>query len=201
MARVKLILKPSDFPGTPDAATGSALRELFEHMFPGQADPELPGNHSAFGIVARSPPLALRVVKLSEYIASDMPWTAQHRDLRQLAIQTLNVHFKCDFSFQSHLRPSRLLGLSVEQQAAIPYWRTANVFSDEQRLVIEYTLAVVAGDVPDELFYRVVGQYGEQQALGFTVAIAWWSFWAMIINATGTDFDFGYGNSSATAAN
>jgi alkylhydroperoxidase family enzyme len=166
-------------------------------MFPGQPDPQIPGNHSAFATVARNPQLALRLIKLSDYIVTEMPWTVQHRDLRELAIQTLNLHFKCDFSFQSHLRPARLLGISLEQQACLPFWRTANVFSEEQRLVIEYTLAVVAGDVPDELFARVVKQYGEQDALGLTVAVAWWSFWAMIINATGTDFDFGYGKPGA----
>ena len=57
----------------------------------------------------------------------------------------------------------------------------------------DVSLAVAAGEVPDELFAKVVKQYGEQEAFEFSVAIAWWSFWAMIINATRTDFDFGYG--------
>jgi hypothetical protein len=51
--------------------------------------------------------------------------------------------------------------------------------------------------VPDELFDRVVKQYGEQGAFEFTVGVSWWSLWAMIINATRTDHDFGYGKLSA----
>jgi alkylhydroperoxidase family enzyme len=58
--------------------------------------------------------------------------------------------------------------------------------------VIEYTLAVIAGDVPDELFAKVVARYGEQGALEFTTVAAWWSFWAMILNATRPEFDFGF---------
>ncbi len=197
MARVKLVMKPGDFPGTPDEATRKALDELFEHMFPGQPNPEIPGKSGAFGVVARDPRLALRLIKVSDYILREMPWTSQRQDMKQLAIQTLNWYFKCDFSFQSHIRPAQALGISVEQQALIPFWRTANAFSDEQRLVIEYTVAVCAGEVPDELFARVVKQYGEQEALEFTVGIAWWSFWAMLINATRTDFDFGYGKPGA----
>jgi hypothetical protein len=166
-------------------------------MYPGQENPEIPGKSAAFATVARDPRLALRLIKLSDYILREMPWTSKRNALKQLAIQTLNVHFKCHFSFQSHLRPAAAAGITLEQQACIPFWRTANVFDDEQRLVIEYTLAVVTGDVPEELFARVVKQYGEQEAFEFTVGVAWWSLWAMIINATGTDYDFGYGRPSA----
>ena len=197
MARLKLVYKPSDFPGTPDEPTKKALNALFEHMFPGQAEPEIPGKSGAFAAVARDPRLALLLIKLSDYILREMPWTARRHAVKQLAIQTLNLHFKCDFSFQSHLHPAQAAGITLEQQALIPFWRTANVFDDEQRLVIEYTFAVCAGVVPDELFARVVRQYGEQEALEFSVAVAWWSFWAMLINATGTDFDFGYGKTGA----
>ncbi len=197
MARVKQVFKPADFPGSPDEGTRRALSELFEHMFPGQPDAEIPGNHAGFATVARDPRLALCLIELSDYIVREMPWTSQRRDLRELAIQALNLHFKCDYSFQSHIRPAQGLGVTVEQQALLPFWRTANAFNDEQRLAIEYALAVVAGDVPDELFARVVATYGEQAAIECTVGIAWWSFWAMIINATRTDFDYGYGKPAA----
>ena len=197
MARVKLVLKPADFPGAPDEATRKDLNELFEHMFPGQTNPEIPGNHAAFGVVAHNPRLALLIIKLADYIVREMPWTSQRVMQREVAIQTLNWHFKCEFSFQAHFKPAGASGLSLEQQACIPFWRTTNVFNAEQRLVIEYTLAVVAGEVSDELFARVVKQYGEQGALELSVGVAWWSFWAMIINATKTDFNFGWNQASA----
>jgi alkylhydroperoxidase family enzyme len=196
-SRVKGVFKPSDYPDVLDEATQKDLNNLFETLFPQSEKPEIAGNHAAFAMVARNPRLALLVVKLSYYIVREMPWTTQRSDLRELAIETLNFHFKCDFSFQAHLRVAQAAGIGVELVAAIPYWRTANVFNEEQRLVIEYTLAVVAGEVPDELFSRVVTSYGEKEAIEFTTAIAWWSFWAMIINATRTEFDFGYGKSGA----
>jgi len=58
------------------------------------------------------------------------------------------------------------------------------LFDEEQRLVIEYTFAVAAGDVADELFDRVVRKYGETQTIEFTATIAHWSFWAIFLNAT-----------------
>jgi alkylhydroperoxidase family enzyme len=197
MARIKLIYRPSDYPGNPDDATKTALDELFQHMFPGQSDPKIAGDHSAMAAVAHNPLLALHMAKLSAFIVRETSWSAQNRALRQLAIQTLNLQLKCEFSFQSHLRNSMAVGISLEQQACIPFWRTSNVFNEEQKLVIEYTLAVISGEVPEELFAKVVGRYGEKGAVECTTCIAWFSLWALIINATRTDFDLGYGKASA----
>jgi hypothetical protein len=186
MARVKGVFKPSDYPGTPDEATKKDLDAFFEHMFPGVPDPK-PEPHFGYAIFAQNPRLALKVGELADYIVREMPWT-QRRDLREVAVQTLNLHFKCDFSFQAHLVLAQRAGFTLEQQAAIPYWRTTNLFNQEQRLIIEYTLGVVTGDVSDELFSRVVEKYGEKGAIEFTTAIGWWSLWAMILNATRPEF-------------
>lgn len=184
MARVRGIYKPSDHPRYSEETARSGLDDLFRHMFPQSRMPEISQKHGGFAIVAQDPKLALHLVKLSDYIVREMAWTSQRRDLRELAIQTLNYHFKCDYSFRSHVETARGCGISAELQAAIPYWRTTELFNEEQRLVIEYTLAVVCGDVSDELFSRVLMKYGETEAVQFTAGIGWWSLWAMIINAT-----------------
>jgi hypothetical protein len=62
------------------------------------------------------------------------------------------------------------------------------LFDEEQRLVIEYTLACVAGDVPDELFSMVSRHFGEKGAIEFTVTVGWWSLWAMLLNSTRPEF-------------
>jgi len=197
MARVKLVYKPSDYPN-PDAETQQALKQLFDHMFPGQARREIPGKSGAFATVTQSPKLAYLLVKVSDYMVGGDCWSGQRNPLRQLMIQRLNQLLNCEFAFQSHIRPAEAQGVTVEQQACLAFWRrTSGLFSDEQRLVLEFTEAVVAGEVPEELFARVVRQYGERGAVEFTVAVAWWSFWGMIINATGTSFDFGYGKVAA----
>jgi len=193
MSRVKLVLKPSDFPGSPDEQTQANIKALFDHMFPGQDNPEIPGSSGAFGVVAQDPKLALLLVKVSDYIVREMPWTSGRRDLQQLMVQTLNHHFNCDFSFLAHIKPAATAGISTEMQAAIPFWHRTNVFTDEQRLIIEYTYAVVTGEVPQELFQRVVDQFDELQAIEITVGISWWSMWAMIIGAARPEHDFGYG--------
>lgn len=192
MARIKLMMKPGDYPDDLDAGTAAAVKALFDHMFPGAGNPEIPGKSSAFGTVANDPRLALHLVKLSDYVVREMPFTSTRRDLQQLMVQTLNWKLGCDFSFQSHLAPAAAAGITLELQALIPFWKTANAFTDEQRLVMEYTVAVVEGEVPDALYQRVSAHFGDRDTLALTVGIAWWSFWAMIINATKTEYDFGF---------
>lgn len=192
MSRIKPMLKPSDYPADTDDATRAAAKALFDHMFPGVENPEIPGKSAAFGTVANDPKLALLLVKLSDYIVREMPFTSTRRDLQQLMVQALNWKLGCDFSFQSHIAPAAAAGISVELQTQIPFWKTTNAFNEEQRLVIKYAVAVVEGSVPDELYQRVSSRFNERDTLALTVGTAWWSFWAMIINATKTEFDFGF---------
>jgi alkylhydroperoxidase family enzyme len=185
MRRVKPIYYASDYTA-PDAAMQKDIQELFDHLCPGDPKPPV---HEGYAALAQSPRLALNIAKLADYIVRDMPWS-QQRDLRELSVQALNLHFKCDFSFQSHLEYGVANGLSLEEQAAIPYWRTTNIFNDEQRLVLEYTFAVCEGAVPEDLFARVVKKYGEKGAMEFTTVVAWWSFWAMLLNAFRPEYAF-----------
>lgn len=187
MARYKFkeVRTATEYPYALDNETRGVMKELFGEVYPkyrGESPDGMVISRS-WGVVTQNPKLALLIARLSDYIVHEMPWT-QRLDLRELAIQTLNAHFKCDYSFQAHIGPSLQSGLGLEQLAAIDYWRTSPLFSDEQRLVIEYTKAVVSGDVPSELVERVVAKYGEKETVEFTTAVAYWSFWAMILNAT-----------------
>jgi len=188
MARVTAVYKPSQYPGTPSEATRRDLAELFRHLFPEKSDPEIDKRHAGVAIAAQHPKLALELAKLSSFIAGGLPW-CQRRDLRELAIQTLNIHFRSDYSFNARMPTAVANGIGADLQAALPSWQTSSLFNDEQRLIIEYTHAVVRGDVPGELFSRVVSKYGEKEAIECTALVAFWSFWAMFLNATHPEVD------------
>ncbi len=184
MARVTEVFRPEDHPGRSDPRTRADLAAFFAHLFPDGA----PGEpHAGYAVLAQSPALALAVARMSDCVLGEIGWT-QRRDLRELSVQALNGHYACDFSFLAHLGYAELSGISLEQQAAIPLWRSSRLFDDEQRLVIEYTLACVAGDVPGELFERVKTRFGEAGAVEFTVTVGWWSLWAMLLNAVRPEF-------------
>lgn len=103
------------------------------------------------------------------------------RTFAAFAFATLHLKLKAAYPFRSRLAPAKASGLTAEQLALIPLWENASVFDEEQRLVIEYTNAVVACDVPDVLFARVVERYGEKGAVELTSLIGFWSCWAMLL--------------------
>lgn len=201
--RVKGVSRESDYPGAADEKTRKDLKEFFEYIGsrwpdPHGKEPETAGAHSAIGAMALNPGLALILLKALQYVNDPTSWGGQRVDLRELAVQVVNLYFKCDLTFQAHLPVARKFGISLEQQAALPYWRTAAyVFNEEQLLVIEYTNAVCVGDVSDELFSRVLRRYGAKGAMECTAVAAIYSLWAMIVNATGAHFDFGFGTPGA----
>lgn len=182
--RIKGIFKPADYSG----AAKEDVAELFEYLCPGAESPEIDRSHAGLAITAHNPTLALHLARLSRFIVLETAW-AQRQDLRELAFQTLNLHFKSDFSYKARLPHAHAAGIRNDLLAALPVWRTSSLFDDEQRLVIEYTNAVVSGDVPAPLFARVVDRYGEKGAVEFTTLVAFWSAWAMIINAAQPEFD------------
>ncbi len=184
MSRVKHICTPGDYPATADAATKDDLNAFFAELFPGSDTPRIDTAHAGFAIAAQSPRLALHMLRMTRYIALEMPWS-KRRDLMELVVQTVNLHFRCESSHEARAANAKASGISAELLAALPYWRTTSLFDDEQRLVIEYAEAVTAGEVPKMLFSRVVERYGEKGAVEFTAAVAWWSFWAMMLNAAG----------------
>jgi len=188
VARVTAVYKPGQYPGTPDEATREDLGALFRYLLPEGSDPKIDKRHAGVAIAAQNPRLALELVKLSGFIAGALPW-CQRRDLRELAIQTVNIHFKSDYSFKARIPNAVAGGLGADLQSALPSWQTSPLFNDEQRLIIEYTNAVVRGDVPADLFSRVVAKYGEKEAIECTALVAFWSFWAMFLNATHPELD------------
>lgn len=200
MPRAQLVYRADQFPGDVSDDKRQDVELLFEHMKSFAGKPEIPGTAGAFAIVARDPKLARLLLQVSDYMTGECPWTVERRDLRQLMIQTLNWHFKCDFNFQSHLSSAERDGISAEMQAAIPYWQVTTIFDDEQRLVIDYTLAACKGEVTDALFARVADRFGEQGALEFTNGVAWWSFWAIVAGAVRPEHDFGYATRPKAAA-
>jgi alkylhydroperoxidase family enzyme len=181
MARIKLIETPEDLPAA-EVAAGRKLAETLEALFPGGRSAGAAEFSGGWAITAHNPRLTSLIAALNAYVAGEMPW-CRRTDLRELAVQTLNLHYRCEPSFRAHLPYAQHTGITAEMQAAIPYWRTSKLFDDEQKLVIEYVYAAVTGEVPEPLFKRVVAQFGEQGAVECTAVVGMWSFWAMMINA------------------
>src|SRR5262245_27763152 len=169
MSRMRVVRRPEDCSGSPQDA-----KELFDLLFPNGGERQLSGGQQGWGLVAaQHPQTAIALIKLTKGIAAG-PFLSQRTDLREIAIQSVNLQQKCEFSYRSHLKYLDGVGVSMETIAALPYWRTSSLFTAEQKLVIEYTLAVLDSSVSDELFKRVADAFGRDGAAELALAVAHW---------------------------
>ena len=179
--RLTGIFKPADYPGKPEE-----IAELFATLFPGVAEPAFDEHHAGMAIAAHHPKLALQLGQIGRTLILETSWT-ERANLRELAIATLNLHFKSDYSLRSRAKAAEAAGVTQDVIAALPDWQTSPLFDDEQRLVIEYTRAAVTGAVPEPLFACVRNAFGERATVELTSIIGLWSFWAMLLNAIRPD--------------
>jgi alkylhydroperoxidase family enzyme len=65
-------------------------------------------------------------------------------------------------------------GLSDEQLLALPHYRESNLFTEVEKLVLDYAVAVsrTPVDVPDELFARLHEHFDDAQIVELTHLIA-----------------------------
>jgi alkylhydroperoxidase family enzyme len=166
----------------PQDAPSPEVGELFTALFPGNPNAEIDRDHTGLAIAAYNPQLALRLSQMSLFLIRDTEW-GQRAALRELAFAALNRHFGSTFSIEARRPHAHAAGLSDDQLAAVEQWQTSPLFDEEQKLVIEYASAVVAGAVPQPLFARVVERYGAKQAVEFTTIVGFWSAWAMLLQA------------------
>jgi alkylhydroperoxidase family enzyme len=178
-ARVGLIRRPGDHPRP---AEHEAEAAFFTALFPGKSEPEIDDNHLALAALAQNPALAQMAARMSGFLLLETGW-GQRAMVRELVLQVVNRSLGCDYGAETRLTAARAAGLSDERLAALARGDDSP-FDDEQRLIIAYARACLSGPVPTELFAQIVGRYGEQQAVECTAVIGFWTFWAIVTNAT-----------------
>jgi AhpD family alkylhydroperoxidase len=80
----------------------------------------------------------------------------------------------CEYCIDLGSAVSSGWGLSDEELLALPSYRTSPSFSEVDRLVLDYATGMSATpvDVPDELFARLRGHFGDEQLVELTHIIA-----------------------------
>jgi alkylhydroperoxidase family enzyme len=136
---------------------------------------------NSFAQIFNVPRFGELMVELTDFVVNDLPW-AQRMKLRELALITLYERQRCDYAYRIHVAMATAAGVTEQQIADLPVYRTSDAFDEEERDVIEFTHAALDNHVSDELFERLQMRYGEQQAVEMTAVVAFWAFWGIIIN-------------------
>lgn len=101
--------------------------------------------------------------------ANRVPTRLKH--LAELKAATLT---NCEYCIDLGSQISRRAGLSDELLLALPFYRTSPLFTELEKLVLDYAVAVTRTpvDVSDELFAKLREHFDEAQLVELTHAIA-----------------------------
>jgi alkylhydroperoxidase family enzyme len=192
--RVTQVRTAGDYPHELDS---DEARQQVDRMFTrfGEMTGKVTGQYAAVTAVPTSfaqifnvPRFGELMVELTDYVVNELPWAKRLR-LRELALLALYERQRCDYAYRVHLRAGAAAGITEEQIADMPLYRTSEAFDDEERDVIEFTHGVLENLVSDELFERLKARYGEQEVVEMTAVVSFWAFWGMMIGTLQPDYE------------
>ncbi len=84
---------------------------------------------------------------------------------------------------------SRTSGVSVEKIAALPNYRSSELFSEMEKLVLGYADAMTQTpvEVPDALFAKLRAKFADAQLVELTATLAWENYRARFDHAFGVE--------------
>jgi len=93
--------------------------------------------------------------------------------LREMAILRTGQILRSDYEIDQHIPLARACGMTDAQIAALPDWRSSDLFDDKQRALLGYTEAVAAhgGDVNDATYDAFAKQFSPQEIVEITITV------------------------------
>ena len=122
-------------------------------------------------LYARAPGLMFAYGKLEAASAEQDRVDGRLKVLAGLKAATLT---HCEFCIDLGSQVARLSGLTDEQLLALPHYRESDLFTNLEKLVLDYATGMsrTPVEVPDSLFARLRERFDEAQLVELTSAIA-----------------------------
>ena len=139
-----------------------------------------------YRLMLHSPALANAWFDLNQAVRYATEIDGQSRELAVIRVAILN---DVDYVQRAH-GPAYALkeGLTPEQVAAVGYWQTSNLFTDQQRALFAYTDAMTREiDVPDTVFAELRKHHSERQVVELTMLIGAYNMLTRFLKALRVD--------------
>jgi 4-carboxymuconolactone decarboxylase len=128
----------------------------------------------------RSPDLAARAQKLGELIRYD---TSLEPRVSELAILVVARRWRAQYEWAVHAAEARKAGLPDEVAEAIRSGTTPVFQERSDRIVYEFTSAVLAdGQVSDDLYRTTIAELGERAVVELVALIGYYTMVAFTLN-------------------
>src|SRR5262245_14521377 len=121
-------------------------------------------------------PDAFSAVRALSAIAAKAGLDKQLLELIKIRASQING---CAFCLQYHILQAETLGLAEDKINLVAVWREAPQFSPRERAALAWTeaLTVLSNGVSDDVFAQASAEFGEQELLYLTSAIASINTW------------------------
>ena len=107
------------------------------------------------------------------------------RRLRELMILRTAVLQQAPYEWHQHRRMAREAGVTEEEVAELPMWRSSRAFEPAERAALALTDAVVDGRVPVEVNDEVDRHFDHGQRVELTLTAAFYSMVPRLLDALG----------------
>jgi len=168
------------FPELPPEAMTQIQRNAMADIVAGPRK----GAAGPFKALVRSPELMSLVQKVGAYIryASVIP-----PDLNELAILITARHWTAQYEWYAHIRLALAAGLDPAIPPAIARGERPNALSEDAAIVYDFCdILLKQGAVPDEIFERAHGRFGEQGVIDLIGTCGYYSWVSMVLNVDRT---------------
>jgi len=163
--------------GVTDQQAG--LRVRIAYIFTRRMLAQLAGRAVPDGIeplraYARVPGLLKGIGSLEQATAKQAKMRRLDDRIRALAELRAATLTQCEYCIDLGSAVSRGWGLADAEQLALPDYRTSDLFSNVDKLVLDYAtgMSTTPVDVPDELFDRLRAHFDDEQLVELTHIIA-----------------------------
>jgi 4-carboxymuconolactone decarboxylase len=139
-----------------------------------------------YRLMLHSPLLANAWFDLNQAVRHGTEIDGQCRELAVIRVAILN---DVEYVQRAH-GPAYALqeGLTPEQVAAVADWRVSKLFTDKQRVLLDYTDAMTRDvDVPDAVFTELRKHFSERQTVELTMLIGAYNMLTRFLKALKVD--------------
>jgi len=165
MARISLL---------PDEKIPDELNPLFDKMKSNNVEVI-----NLFRALANSPKVGRDFIRLGTAILLKSKLSPKLREIVILRVAHLTGS---SYEWYQHVQIALLLGITQEQIDAVSDWPDSDLFSDEERILLEYTDEATQNvRVSDTVFSKAKQILDEQEILELTISIAYYGMVARVL--------------------
>jgi 4-carboxymuconolactone decarboxylase len=108
------------------------------------------------------------------------------RGLRELAIMRIAQLTGAPYEWEAHWQMAERFGMSREQLAGLKDWKSGELFSDEQRLILSLTDELTTAlTVSDETWAALMAGYSPSDIVELVLTVAFYSCVSRVLGAFG----------------